>query len=603
MKTLDGIHQSRPAPLLLATALFAAGCATVTPIELTTARTSYARASNGPALQLLPAELHKAKVVLDTAEASFADEKASQKTIDLAYIADRTIQTVEAQAQTALAEQTVTKAKQDYLDKQGQVVKKTQATLVKTRLLLTDAQRGQAEQAEQAGVEHAAREAADTKAAASEQRALASEQKTIEANDALAKLAAKDEARGMVITLSGGVLFRSNEATLLPGAETRLDEVAVALIANGKPVGIEGYTDSRGSQSRNMDLSQRRAESVRTYLISARAPPGTGGGEGDGAGSPHRRQLQRRGAGQQPAGRDRGLQDCSVGSAQDELNSARDPKRFLKQVYQRYLSDGVADSAAALSYYFVFALFPFLFLLTTLTAYIPYFRASADMLMSRARDILPPQAMRLVSQHVEGLVATPRPRFLAVSLVLALYSASRGVDAVRTALNMAHDVEESRPFWKTEALAFGMTAGGTLLVLGAVTGLAAGGSAGFWLARRVGVAAPYLLAWRWLRWPVTAGAIALCAALGYHLLPDLGREARKFKLLTPGSLLGTVTWFLSTWGFAEYAAHFGSYNITYGAIGGVIVLMTWFYLTGFIFLMGGEINVIVEARSVTRDRV
>ena len=139
-----------------------------------------------------------------------------------------------------------------------------------------------------------------------------------------------------------------------------------------------------------------------------------------------------------------------------------------------------------------------------------------------------------------------------------------------------------------------MTAGGTLLVLGAVAGMAAGGSAGFWLARQVGVAAPYVFVWRWLRWPVTAGAIALCAALGYHLLPDV---RRKFKLLTPGSLLGTLAWFLATWGFGEYAAHIASYNVTYGAIGGVIVLMAWFYLTGFIFLLGGEINVIFEARA------
>ena len=256
------------AQLVFVTAMFAIACATITPIELTNARVAYARASSGPAAQLLPADLHKARVVLDAAEKSFVDEKASQNTIDLAYIADRTIQTVEAQARTALAEQTLTKAKQDYLDKQAQSAKKTQATLVKTRQQLTDAQRGQAQEAEQLGVARAARDEADTKAAASEQRALASEQKTTEANDALAKLAAKDEERGRVITLSGGVLFRSNDATLLPGAETRLDEVAVALIANGQPVGIEGYTDSRGSQSRNMDLSQRRAESVRSYLIA-----------------------------------------------------------------------------------------------------------------------------------------------------------------------------------------------------------------------------------------------------------------------------------------------------------------------------------------------
>jgi membrane protein len=274
------------------------------------------------------------------------------------------------------------------------------------------------------------------------------------------------------------------------------------------------------------------------------------------------------------------------------LRSAPNPKLFLEQIYQRYTRHSLADTAGALSYYFIFALFPFLFLLTTLTAYIPYFRSSADTLLARARDILPPQAMQLVSAHVEGLVRRPQPRFLMVSLLLALYSASRGVDAVRAALNRAHGVAESRPWWKTEVLALGMTASGTLLVLGAVAGMAAGGSAGFWLARQVGVATPYVFVWRWLRWPVTAGAIALCAALGYHLLPDV---TRKFKLLTPGSLLGTLAWFLATWGFGEYAAHIASYNVTYGAIGGVIVLMAWLYLTGFIFLLGGEINAIVGA--------
>ena len=275
MKTWKTLKASKTS-LFLGLALLGAGCATVLPpVELTTARTSYARASSGPAVQLLPAELHKAKIVLDAAETSFVDEKSSQKTIDLAYIADRTIQTVEVQARTVLSTQTIAKAKQDYQERQSVAAKKTQASLVKTRLQLSDSQAGQAKEAAQLGAEHAARQDADTKAAASEQRALDSEQKTIAANektnaanDALAKLAAKEEERGMVITLSGGVLFRSNDAQLLPAAQTKLDDVAVALLTNGRPVSIEGYTDSKGSQSRNIDLSQRRAESVRTYLIS-----------------------------------------------------------------------------------------------------------------------------------------------------------------------------------------------------------------------------------------------------------------------------------------------------------------------------------------------
>src|SRR6185312_10373850 len=204
---------SRPlsAWLLGVTAVCGAACAHAVPVELTTARTSYARASIGPAVQMLPADLHKAKVVLDEAEASFAAREEGTRTADLAYIADRAIQTVEAQARTALAAQTLAKAKQDYQDAQAQSAKRTQMELVDTRKQLTDARRGQAADAEQIAVEHAARQDADTKAAA-EMRAVASEKKTVEANDALARLAAKDDERGRVITLSGNVLFRSNDS-------------------------------------------------------------------------------------------------------------------------------------------------------------------------------------------------------------------------------------------------------------------------------------------------------------------------------------------------------------------------------------------------------
>ncbi len=267
---------------------------------------------------------------------------------------------------------------------------------------------------------------------------------------------------------------------------------------------------------------------------------------------------------------------------------------LCKRLYREYENHAVADSAAALGYYFVFALFPFMFFLTTLTAYIPYIRRSVDTLLARGQAILPAQAMSLIDEHLRDLVAKPRPRLLTVGLLVTLYSASRGVDALRKALNLSYDVKESRPFWKTEALAFGMTIGGAVLVLVAVALLAAGGSAGFWLAERVGIASEYVFVWSVLRWPVTAGVIMLCAALAYYLLPDVEQE---FKFITPGSVIGTGVWLAATWGFSMYAGHFGSYNVTYGSIGGVIVMLTWFYISGFIFLMGGEINAIIEHAS------
>jgi len=269
-------------------------------------------------------------------------------------------------------------------------------------------------------------------------------------------------------------------------------------------------------------------------------------------------------------------------------------KAFFKRLYEEYENDAVADSAAALGYYFVFALFPFLFFLATLTAYVPYIRRSVDTIMARAQAILPEQALGLIDTHLRGLVEKPRPRLLTLGLLATLYSASRGVDALRKTLNLAYDVKESRKWWQTELAAFGMTIGGALLVLISIALLTAGGAAGFWLASHLGIAHEYVLVWRWLRWPVTAAVMMLCAALAYYLLPDV---KQKFKFITPGSVFGTIVWLLATWGFSVYVSNFGNYNVTYGSIGGVIVLLTWFYITGFIFLMGGEMNAIIEAVS------
>jgi membrane protein len=267
------------------------------------------------------------------------------------------------------------------------------------------------------------------------------------------------------------------------------------------------------------------------------------------------------------------------------------PKELVKEVYREYVHDNVSDSAAVLSYYFVFSLFPFLFFLATCTAYIPGVKESVGTMLDRARAILPQQAMGIIDQHVRGLVNRPRPHLLTIGLLTTLYSASRGVDAVRKALNLAYDVKESRPFWKTEGIAIGMTIGGALLALVGVTALITGGDLGLWLAERAHIGHAYVVAWSWLRWPITAGVIMLNAAMSYYLLPDVKQE---FKFITPGSVFGTLVWLAATWGFSVYASHFGSYNATYGSIGGVIVLMTWFYLSGFVFLMGGEINAILE---------
>lgn len=270
-------------------------------------------------------------------------------------------------------------------------------------------------------------------------------------------------------------------------------------------------------------------------------------------------------------------------------------REFLKRLYHEYDADNISDGAAQLGYYFLFALFPFLFFVGTVIAYLPLGNLT-DQVLSRARPFLPAAAMDLVTEHLNSLLKQTRPKLLTFGLVATLWSASRGIDALRRGLNLAYDVKETRPWWKVQLIALGMTAGGTIAGLLALALLIAGSTVGFWVAGRLHLDAAYLFTMRWLRWPVVAALITLGLALGYYLLPDV---KQRFKFITAGSIVATVTWLLASWGFALYVSNFGSYNATYGSIGGVIVLLTWLYLSGFIFLLGGEINAVLEHASET----
>lgn len=255
--------------------------------------------------------------------------------------------------------------------------------------------------------------------------------------------------------------------------------------------------------------------------------------------------------------------------------------------------DAVLDYAAVVAYYLVFSLFPLLFFLTTLAAYLPL-RAAVNQSIDRVRPFLPGQAQALVDEKLNELLTQTRPQLLTIGILVAIWSASRGAAAVATALNRAYEVDESRPYWKVQLTAVAVTVLGAVLGLVAIAALIAGSSLGAWVAGRLGLATVYHYGVQWLRWPVTAVVIMLAAALAYYFLPDV---KQKFRYITPGSVIATAVWMLATWGFGLYVAHFGSYDATYGSIGGVIVLLTWFYLSAAIFLLGGRINAVIEHAS------
>jgi membrane protein len=266
---------------------------------------------------------------------------------------------------------------------------------------------------------------------------------------------------------------------------------------------------------------------------------------------------------------------------------------FLKKLARRYTDNALGDRAAQLSYYFLFALFPFLFFIVTLAAYLPVKGAMNEMLL-RLREVVPEQAMKIINDQLASLVSRQRPHYLWLGIALSLWSASRGVDAVRTSLNLSYDVKESRSFWKTQALALTLTVGTGAVMLVAIIGMAVGGDAGLWLANHLHVDKVWAVAWSWARFPLTAFGVMFVTAVLYFFLPDVKQE---WRFITPGSVLGTMLWLIASYGFSVYVANFGSYDKTYGSIGGVMVMMTWLYITGLIFILGGEINAVIEHSS------
>lgn len=235
---------------LAAVPLIVAGCASREPQELLDARVAYVRASTGPAENLAPADVHVAHEQLAQAEQSFQQSGDSQSTRDLAYAAQRKAELAEAQANVIAARQRAADSRAQLEQLKDQSAKLTSAELgVARQQLVTQQQALATSEQERAEAERRARRAAAD----------------------LARIASvKQEPRGMVITLSGGVLFASAKYDLLPQAQAKLSEVADVLTKQDPDsrILVQGYTDSQGSASFNQDLSQHRAEAVRAYLVA-----------------------------------------------------------------------------------------------------------------------------------------------------------------------------------------------------------------------------------------------------------------------------------------------------------------------------------------------
>jgi membrane protein len=265
---------------------------------------------------------------------------------------------------------------------------------------------------------------------------------------------------------------------------------------------------------------------------------------------------------------------------------------ILKRTFRAAYDDNCLGLAAQLAYYFFLALFPALLFLLALASLFP-FELIQDLLSSLAL-VAPPEVLSIIRDQITKIATGDDRGILTIGIVGAVWSSSAALGAMIDAMNRAYDVTESRPWWKVRLIAMALTIALAAFILVSSLLVLVGPMVAEWLGRYAGYGVAFEWAWKILQWPLAVLLTTTGIAIVNYVAPDVRQE---WRWTIPGSIFATILWLLTSLAFKVYVARFADYNETYGAIGGVMVLMLWFYLSGLAILVGAEMNAEIEHAS------
>ncbi len=268
-------------------------------------------------------------------------------------------------------------------------------------------------------------------------------------------------------------------------------------------------------------------------------------------------------------------------------------KMFFVRLYHLVFEADVLSRAAQIGFYFSFALFPLLYFLVSLFGLV---LESSDNLRAELyrylQQVMPMTVFDLVKKTVDEIVASSTSGKLTLGIVVTVWSASAGVDAVRTALNAVYQVRETRSIWRTKVQSLVLTLVVALLVAGLLTAVFYGWQIVGILLWNMGFTStsPWLLVG--VQWLAILLVMLLVCEIMYNLLPDL--KPSRWIWITPGSIVAIILWIMLTTGFRVYLGYFNTYNKAYGSLAAVMIMMLWLYLTAVALLIGGAINSVLH---------
>jgi membrane protein len=272
------------------------------------------------------------------------------------------------------------------------------------------------------------------------------------------------------------------------------------------------------------------------------------------------------------------------------------PRRSLWSAVRRsfveFNADNAWDWAAAMTYYGVLSVFPGLLVVVSIVGLVR--PAAMEQLVVGLSDVAPGPVRTIINESVRGLQESPRQAgvFAVIGVVVALWSASGYAAAFIRAANAAYDVPEGRPIWKTLSIRMGVTVVTGLLLVASAAIVVLTGNLASVVGRVLGLESQVINAWGIGKWPVLVVLVSLMFALLYWASPNAQQSG--FQWVSPGCMIAVVLWMAASAGFGLYAAHFGSYDKTYGTLAGVVVFLTWLWITNLALLLGLEIDAELE---------
>lgn len=266
---------------------------------------------------------------------------------------------------------------------------------------------------------------------------------------------------------------------------------------------------------------------------------------------------------------------------------------LLKQTAEKTMRDDAQGLASQLAYYFFLALFPALLCLLAIASFFPLQDFTGQVVRSLGR-VAPADVIEIIRQQMANIGQQNHGGLLTIGLLGALWSSSSAMVAVMGAMNKTYEITEARPWWRVRVTAIVLTVALTLLVVISFTLVVVGPQLADAVAHHFAFGAVFVWSWQILQWPIAFALVVVGIGIVYYFAPD---AERMWVWLTPGTLVATILWLVGSLVFRWYAVNYASYEATYGAIGGVILLLLWFYLSGLVIVIGAEINAEIEHAS------